>query len=144
MNKLKYLDIYNIRAKKDFINGNYLNQIDNLFVCQKNEIITNPNSKTICCHYDSEKKKCISINYIIVTYGKDTTYENGFKNEFRKGISFIKYGETTLTTSEKLTIAKNTNIEINFPTSTEVLSHLLDVDYDSFNRFFSFRCIFNK
>ena len=131
LNKLRYLDIYNIRAKKDFINGNYLNQIDNLFVCQKNEIITNPSSKTICCHYDSEKMNCISINYIIVTYGKDTTYENGFKNEFRKGISFIKYGETTLTTSEKLTIAKNTNIEINFPTSTEVLSHLLDVDYDS-------------
>ena len=130
LNNLRYLDIYNIQPGQAFTNENDLNNINNLIVCQKDKIITNKNSKSICCSYDIEKKACDSINFIIVTYGKDTIYENGFINEFRNDVAFIKQGENLLQVSEKITIEKNTNIEIDFPLSLEGLSHFFDVVHD--------------
>jgi len=54
-----------------------LNSNKDLFICQKNDIIQDVN--TACCDF-TRGKICHTNNYIIVKYGKETEYPNGFGN----------------------------------------------------------------
>ena len=132
---LRYLNIYNVSSNQNFIEqSGAIRENEGLFVCQKEKIISSP-AKSICCDpYNIETKKCKSTNYISLTYGQDTTYEKGFKNEFRNNTELVNTETLSYEPTDKLTIPKDTNIEISFPSyvEVEVLSHFLDVNYDPF------------
>ena len=90
VNNLEYINIYNVSS-----NGNLataisteLNIIDNLFVCQKNRIITNPQDTYVCCNYNITISKCQLSNWIRLFFNQDTHYESGFINKFRYDIAF--------------------------------------------------------
>jgi len=124
VNNLTYIDIYNITPNNNFksqLNG-IKDKVNLLLVCQKDTIITSP-AKSICCTVDTERKRCKSTNYINITYGKDTTYEKGFINKFRKNIEHINSETSIFLTTEALTIKKNTSIELNFRSDVKVLSY---------------------
>ena len=137
VNKLKYIDIFNIKTNQDFID-----QLSNIFngkssdsyVCQRNKIFTGKNIINFCClTIGDELETCTSDNYIILTYGKTTTYEKGFvNNNFRNNISFLFYNGAIFSFSLNypLTINENTNLEINIPYTSEGLSHFFDIEYD--------------
>jgi surface protein len=78
---LRYLNLY---QAKNFIVDEQINSIDNLLVCQNEKIIKNEKIIRKCCYFDILTDGCISSNYILINYGKDTTYENGFGLEESK------------------------------------------------------------
>jgi surface protein len=72
---LRYLNLYNA---KDFKVDDQLNKMDNLIVCKQEAILNNEKITRKCCYFDISTDECISSNYILITYGKNTIYENGF------------------------------------------------------------------
>ena len=113
-NNLQYIDISNM-TKNKVIKDEFssLNSNKDLLICQINDIIQDVN--TACCDIDSDENKiCNTNNYIIVQYGKQTEYNNGFGNENRDGVVFIIYNDTLYLKNESLTIEENGIIEIHF------------------------------
>ena len=53
-------------------------------------------------------------NYIICKYNTKGVYENGFLNEYRHNISYIKIGNSEFNPDENFIIEENTSIEIYF------------------------------
>ena len=78
---LKYINLYRVEDINGLISESELNNLDNLKVCQTNNILKNQNIFNICCAYNIETDKCEYTNYIIVYYGKDVEYNEGFKND---------------------------------------------------------------
>ena len=124
MKEINYLEIKGLKFSdkvNDELNGDYgLNYRDNLLVCKNNEslsIIYEP----LCCQYDIELKKCV--NYIICKYNTRTEYKDGFQNEYRKNIAFIKNGDSKVGPNDNLIIEANTNIEIYFSESIDTLAN---------------------
>ena len=77
-NSIKYIDISNMTENEVIKNElSSLNSNKDLFICQKNDIIQDVN--TACCDF-TRGKICHTNNYIIVKYGKETEYPNGFGN----------------------------------------------------------------
>ena len=58
--------------------------MDNLFICQNETIVNNEKILRKCCFFDILTDRCISSNYILINYGKDTIYENDFGLEESK------------------------------------------------------------
>ena len=79
VNNLKYINIYNVSSNGNLAIAisNELNNKDNLIVCQKNRIITNPLATFVCCHFNITISKCQLSNYIILYFNQDSLYENG-------------------------------------------------------------------
>jgi len=111
---LKYLNLYHIQNSYESITGSDLNSINNLVVCQSENIITNEQALKICCSYNYETGSCGSTNHITLYYKEDTNYVNGFTNNYRKEISFIIYNNSTIGGSNKLNIIARTKVEIHF------------------------------
>ena len=112
VNNLEYIDIYNVVLSSHLaiVISNELDTIYNLFVCQKNEILTNPNNTYVCCDFNLTTRKCDFSNYIILYYNKSSYYETGFTNEFRSYISFLDYNNTTIAANTKINILENTQL----------------------------------
>ena len=85
---LKYINLYGAKNTGNYITGSILNNMNNLTICQKDNIITNQNANYNCCYFDIVEKKCKE-NYIAVYYGKDVEYKNGFQNQGRNNIDFV-------------------------------------------------------
>ena len=104
VNKLEYINIYNVSSNGNLATAisNELNIIDNLFVCQKNGIITNPLDTFVCCDFNITISKCQLLNYITLFFNQDSYYKNGFKNEFRYDISFLDYKNKTIADNTEL------------------------------------------
>ena len=85
---LRYLNLY---YAKDFKVDDQLNKMDNLTVCQKETILNNENIKRKCCYFDLLTDECISSNFILLNYGKNIIYENGFGLEKSKIDSVNKF-----------------------------------------------------
>ena len=128
---LKYIDLYYAKDDHNILSGSYLNEINNLTVCQRENIITNENINNSCCKYNIETNICESTNYIIVYYGKnDTEYNSGFVNEYRKNIKFIIYENSRFLDTEGFTIKSNSKIEIYFSSPLTTLESFFDQRYD--------------
>ena len=128
---LKYIDLYYAKDDHNILSGSYLNEINNLTVCQRENIITNENINNSCCKYNIETNICESTNYIIVYYGKnDTEYNSGFINEYRKNIIFIIYENSRFLDTEGFTIKSNSKIEIYFSSPLTTLESFFDQRYD--------------
>ena len=76
---LKYLNLYHIQNSYESITGSDLNSINNLVVCQSENIITNEQALKICCSFNYETGSCGSTNHITLYYKEDTNYVNGLQ-----------------------------------------------------------------
>ena len=67
----------------------------NLTVCQNSSILQGENIKNDCCFFYKYDISC-KPNYIVVYYGRDHTYTNGYEkgdmdDKYREGIKYLKY-----------------------------------------------------
>ena len=95
---LKYLNLYHVQNSYESITRSDLNGINNLVVCQSENIITNEQAQKICCYYNILDQNCEAQNHIIVFFENEAQYttDAGFLNEYRNGISFIIYEDHQL------------------------------------------------
>jgi len=78
---LKYINLYNVRDTKNYIKDTHLKNIQNLTICQKDDIvISEKNAYYNCCYYDIQTNKCESYNYMLIYYDNDVTYEKENKD----------------------------------------------------------------
>ena len=124
LNSLKYINIYHVENSGEYIKTSSLNNIENLIVCQKEKILSSSSIKDECCYYDMETLKCESetSNYMVVYYGKNAEYSEGFAKGFREGIKFIINNDhnSKITGTEKLSIKAGNRIEIYFSNVTNL------------------------
>ena len=109
-----------------------MNRKDYLLVCLYGVNFPVEKYIYICCNYDIKLKKCG--NYMICNYKTKTEYTNGFQNQYRNHIAFIKNESSIVFPNEKLIIEANTNIEIYFHEPITDLSYFFSVIEDSNTR----------
>ena len=133
VNNLEYINIYNVVSSSNLANiiSSELNIIYNLFVCQKNKIITNPNNIYVCCDFNITSRKCDFSNYIILYYYQNSYYETGFINEFRKDVSFLDYNNITIATNTELTILENTQLLLCFNNPVTNMTKFFSKEFDN-------------
>ena len=86
--KLKYVNLYNV-LDNCVISGSSLNEIDDLIVCQKNEIITNQAAKNICSgyNYDINSDTCDEILVSTEIDFQTTIYYNDEEKEISDALT---------------------------------------------------------
>ena len=133
VNNLEYINIYNVISSSNLANiiSNELNTIYNLFVCQKNEIITNPNNTYVCCDFNITTRKCDLSNYIILYYNQNSYYETGFINEFRNDVSFLYYNNITFAANTELNILENTQLLLCFNYPVTNMTNFFSKEFDN-------------
>ena len=139
LKSLKYINIYNVKNTEDYIKDSLLKNIENLTICQKEDIIINENAYYNCCYYDISTNKCESYNYMLIYYDQDVSYENGFSNNadtefasFRKEDYFIinKNYTNIIDKENKLAISKGSKLEVYLKTSITSLENYFNVNND--------------
>ena len=128
---LKYINLYNTKYYENFKSKlSSINTINNLKVCQKEDFINNTNAINVC------NFSKVSNNYIIVYYGEDIIYKNGFifnkekLNEYRNEINYININKKTINSSDYLEIKSGSKMEISILPTIKNLSHFFDSEYD--------------
>ena len=137
---LSYIDIYNVENTKDYIKQSYLKDIDNLTICQKEDIIiSTKNAYYNCCYYDIQTNKCESYNYMLIYYDQDVIYEEGFSNNlgtetdaFREEDYFIinKIYTYKINKTSELAIKKGKKIKVYFESNITSLKNYFNVIND--------------
>ena len=121
-NNLKYINLYNTKNPLKALKKQEMDNWENPIVCQKEYIITQSDTIEECCYFNISTSTCDSSNFIIITFGKDTTYQNGFikdnnGNTIRGNeIDFIINGKHSIKykPTDKLIIGKGKKIEVYF------------------------------
>ena len=144
VSSLQYLNIRGINNIKEEIFDS-LSKMD-LYVCQDTMLVKGDNIKNDCCFFYDDDISCKS-NYIIVYYGSDHQYNNGYKTdgekkykdyygsdkgEYRGGIEYLIYDNLTISPHESFTITAGSKLEIHFSlfNPIENLTSFFDHDYD--------------
>jgi surface protein len=127
---LIYFNAENLKANN---NLDYQFRIENnaLLVCQKNNVFGNENMKNVCCSYNYEKRICESSNYITLYYKENINYINGFINNYRNGISFINYNNSTIAVNTPFNIIAETKVEIHFNTPITNMENFFSKEEDN-------------
>jgi len=123
--------IIQIIYKKRFKIQNF-NRKNDLIICQKDNIINNPNAFYTCCDFGKSPFKCDS-NYISFKYKDKVNYDSGFINKnilSRKLIYFIINQDSILKGNDTLLIEANNSIDIFFYNTT-TLDNFFDGNYDT-------------
>ena len=94
---MKYINLYRAKDNNDYISKSELNDINNLTVCQTDQILTKDDVINKCCKYNITTEQCEYTNYIEIYYGEDVSYNGDFTNCSRKDIDYI-----TLKTNQKV------------------------------------------
>ena len=133
---LRYINLYNVEDKYKIIQNSELNNLNNLIVCQKEEEIllsnTDNNRERRCCYFNITENMCKSDNYIILYYGKESEYKNGFINKYRNDVSFIINGNynNVLSNNESFKINDGCKIELYFNSILISLESFFDYNCD--------------
>ena len=127
--KLKYLNVYNTNKPDIFLDSS-LNKINDLFVCQNSEIISNTNSHNVCCTYNLELEKCEVTSYIELYYNKNVSYKTGFKNAYRKSLSNIINDGTFIFDIKEFNVSAGTKVELQFYYPPTDFESFFDANYD--------------
>ena len=142
---LKYINLYNVKDTNNIINESQLKYIKNLTVCQKEDIIKEETMDfyDICCYYNISTNTCESGNYMLIYYGQDATYENGFsfnanteiESIFRNEEYFIINGDylNKKSKEDKLFIGKGGKLEVYFKKEVKIesLKNYFNVECDT-------------
>ena len=115
---LTYINLYYIQDSKGYITKaiNYKNSginINNLIVCQKENIIESTDNR--CCYYNIDNHECENQKYITIFFGDRTIYNTGFGNDFRGDIDFIINGEDhnkKLSGKDRIYLHRGSKLEI--------------------------------
>jgi len=125
LSSIKYINIYNItnnRIIQEIQWSEDLNK-DDISVCQKKRIITNPNANYICDN---------STNYIIIKYNESMSYSLFNDNcPERNKIGYIKNQNSILKVNDIILIEENKPIKIYFHNPIESLENFFNSDIDS-------------
>ena len=132
---LKLINIYDIKYNDIFMDEiNELNKLENenIFVSQKEKLLTNPNYKYNTSNIENDESECHS--YIIVYYKEAIEYESGFIIEginSRNNILFIINEGNINGTNEKLTISENFSLKLCLKNSVKSLESFFDASKDT-------------
>ena len=130
---LKYINLYYVEDNKEIIKNSGISSINNLTVCEKEDkIIPNNNIERKCCYFSIPNNKCESDNYIIIYYGKESEYKNGFENKYRGDVSFIINEDyiNILTKDKSFKVNAGCKIELYFNSQIKTLESFFDYDHD--------------
>ena len=131
LNNLLYLNIYDVQNTYLNITNSLLNKIDNITVCQRENIITNKNIIKKCCYFNTEGNKCDSDNLIIIYYKEDCTYKSGFdENQRRNSVRYIVNGNQIINKNEELVIKAGKKIQIYHESGVNNLENYFSINYD--------------
>ena len=110
---LKYINLFKAIDYNDYISKSELNNLDNLTVCQSEQILTKEDVINRCCKYNITTEQCDYTNYIELYYGEDVSYVKDFKNCSRKDIDYIMIGTKIINYTEDINfdIGKNTKLK---------------------------------
>ena len=103
---------------KDF---NALNLLLIFLICVLTEEVSNNNELGIKFG-NNVPRNLEKLNFIKVTYKEKAEYQNGFLNQYRSDINYIKLGDKKYNANEGLTIEANETIEIYFASPIQILN----------------------
>jgi len=126
--------VYNIKNDhlKTEIKNNF-NEINDLFLCQSENILDNKNVIYVCCDLSKLPLQCNSNNHIIVKYKDAVNYTFGFINDdcpSRNTINYIINQDSLLKNNESLIIEANNSILIHFADKITSLENFFNGEYD--------------
>ena len=136
---LKYINLYNMRDTKNYIKNTYLKNIQNLTICQKeNIVISEKNAYYNCCYYDIKTNKCEIYNYMFIYYDKYITYEKGFSFIENNAITLRKENYfiinkdyfNKINGTSRLIIKKGSKLGIYFSSEVTTLEDYFNADID--------------
>ena len=115
VSNLEYLNIRGIILNNSSQILDSLPQV-NLTVCQNTSILQGENIKYDCCFFYEDDISC-KPNYIVVYYGSDYTYTNGYEkgdtdDKYREGIKNLKFDNEKINPNESFTIKGGSKLEI--------------------------------
>ena len=141
---LRYINLYDT---KNFPKDEYIIKMNNLTVCQSENILNNSNYQYKCCYFNITSNECKIDKFIKIYYGEDAIYTNGFGlvektnnnkneiNQFRKDRDsyFIIYKnfKTELKSDDAFSINKGTHLEIYFLTEVIDMSNYFNAEIDN-------------
>ena len=107
---LKFINLYNVIDSNNIL-SNIFSQANEPFVCQKNNIITNPNIYN-CCNCNFENVRYYS-RYIKIYFNESFTPDNCWYNKIKNQISHIMNGDEYINNIEStLNIEADKNVKI--------------------------------
>ena len=130
VDSLKYINLFRAKDHNDYISKSELNDLNNLTVCQSEQILTKEDVINKCCKYNITTDQCEETNYIEIYYKEDVSYENrGFSNCSREDkIDYIIIGEKQYSINDNFDISANTKVEIYLKDKLESLSNFFCPD----------------
>ena len=136
LDEIKYISIGITNNNEKIIRSlqdSEINDKDQLIICQKQNIIQNPNAIYACCDFTKNQSKCDYNKYITVKYQDMVNYTSGFRNDNitgRNEIYFILNEDSILTNDETFIIEPNNSIDILYLNSNITLEKYFDIDFD--------------
>ena len=134
VNKIKYINLFNCRNNDRLTIFSNFNNLANLIVCQKDNLINNANAIYACCDFSKNPIKCDYNNYITVKYKEKVEYTSGFINSeipSRNQISFIINQKSILKNDESFIIDENSTIDIIFSKPVTSLENFFNGNNDT-------------
>ena len=134
VNKIKYINLFNCRNNEKLTIFSNFNNLANLIVCQKDNLINNANAIYACCDFSKNPIKCDYNNYITVKYKEKVEYTSGFINSeipSRNQISFIINQKSILKNDESFIIDENSTIDIIFSKPVTSLENFFNGNNDT-------------
>ena len=131
ISNFKYLNIYNISDSYNIL-SDLFREANDLYVCQKEELIINPNIHN-CCNYNYEIHRC-DVNYIILYFNEDFTTDNCWYYNIKDKIYFIMNGDELYDDIETaFDIKTDKNFKIYFKEQLKDLSYFLGYNPNNYN-----------
>jgi surface protein len=129
---LRYINIYHVEDNNKIIQNSNISSIGNLIVCEKEEMNIIETKNKRCCYFNITADECVPDNYIIIYYGKESEYKNGFINKYRNDVSFIINGDylNVLETNKEFKVNTGCKIELYFNSTMTSLESFLDYNHD--------------
>ena len=132
---IKYIRLFNVINMRKLSNEDFanLNKINDLIVCQNENIINSSQAIYCCCDFSKNPLNCDCNNYMTVKYKDKVEYTKGFINDGianRNEISFIINQDLLFRKNETFIIEANNSIDIYFKKSITGLQSFFSVDFD--------------
>ena len=124
--------IFNKITENDLLSAIIKCDIINICRNETADVLENDNFIYVCCDYSIGERRCQGTsNFIKVYFGNNSNYQNGFKNNFREGITFIKYLNHFYKEDKKLNIKANGEIIIYLSNYIVSLKNFFNIENDS-------------
>ena len=100
------------------------------YINNKNESKNN-NANSENTFVNNGKRKLADENYIIVKYGEEVEYSEGFQNSYRTKLEKIDYNNIIYLKTNSLTISANKEVKLYITSGTDTLANFFNYEDDS-------------